>query len=799
MQLDRDQALSRTILTICSEMFIMSKLSFLFLSLTTEISYAQRAGANLIQPRSVSSRNGLLDISLNLEYANYAGAAHSMTNVRLFNGTLPGPTIRLKAGDKMRILFHNKLEEQSSAVEPQENEYNSPDHGNLHFHGSHVSGELPSDDIRIKIAPGDSYQYETNFPANHVPGIHWMHPHVHGSSALQVGGSAALAMIVEDPPGYLPSQVEEAKEIILFVQLMSLNLLESIAEEIGDTKMVIGGGTDPTVSQRDYRMINGQFQPVLDMRPGEWQRWRIVYGGWLRDPLDFEIVSNGVCEMQLLAKDGIYINDYPRVIEYAPIPTGGRADIMVRCEVSGSFSVIDMDAEVILTLRVSGSSVNSNNLQPWTPASIPQYVQDVRQESASDECTCSTRMHRCNGIFCINENPFDPNIFVHTIKLGEMVERTLVNVHAHPYHQHVYPFQIVDLINNAEDTTDRQKQYFKEGGWHDVIIVQGLRDGMVVRYKPSVHLGRIMLHCHRLNHEDQGMMSQENVMDPDEDGKCECNARALSTERPTSPPITAQPPVSSFCFSGQSLVDEREKGLIRMDTLKIGDEVCVGDDQYSEVYSFGHRDTDIVAPYLAISVTGGGGSKPLEISEDHMVFTLRNKKFVAVAASTVVVGDEIDENRIVTNIKHITRRGAYAPFTSSGTILVDEVVASNYISLVPTPMMQWVAHSSQAPHRIICSLFKCPAETYTADGISSWVAGPLSICQWILQQHTAIQIVLVAPALAVLVVVRGLESVLMSYVAWSWESTLCVGLCFTAAAFYVLSSRRRRLSKVKKM
>ena len=52
---------------------------------------------------------------------------------------------------------------------------------------------------------------------DHMPGTHWLHPHRHGSTALQVGGGAASALIVEDPPGTLPSEVEGAPEVILMV------------------------------------------------------------------------------------------------------------------------------------------------------------------------------------------------------------------------------------------------------------------------------------------------------------------------------------------------------------------------------------------------------------------------------------------------------------------------------------------------------------------------------------------------------------------------------------------------------
>ena len=124
--------------------------------------------ADLVQPASVSSSGGLLDITLTLEYGEHdSGAAVLYT--RLFNGTLPGPTLKVKAGDTMRIFFKNELEEQPTQ-NTNENEYGHPDDTNLHFHGGHVSGELPSDDVTMSVYPGTSYQYETLFPDTHMPG-----------------------------------------------------------------------------------------------------------------------------------------------------------------------------------------------------------------------------------------------------------------------------------------------------------------------------------------------------------------------------------------------------------------------------------------------------------------------------------------------------------------------------------------------------------------------------------------------------------------------------------------------------
>lgn len=503
-------------------------------------------GSPLTFPNVTNSSKGTLKISLTIEYGNITGAAHSFIDTRLLNGTFPGPTIRLKAGDTLSIAFENRLSEQRETAvvtdlenhERGGNRLHSPDVSNLHFHGAHVPGELPSDDVRLRVEPGTTFQYKTTFPDNHMPGTHWIHPHVHGSSAMQVGGGAAMAMIVEDPPDYLPRQVEDAKEILLVVQHINLEKMREMIEQTKDEKLKIGPGADEAISQSDYRSVNGLFQPTLEVTTGEWQRWRIIYAGWREESLNlsFRDIDAQHCEMQLLAKDGIYIRDYPRRISQAPIPTGGRADVMVRCDAVGEYDFIDFGYETVLTVQVTGNVTNSTVLEPWTPE-YPAYLTDLREDPPSPQdgdCTCVTKMHKCDfkdqdgyQPQCINAFPFDPLVYIHTVKFGSVIDRILINAHNHPYHQHVYPFQLVNGTDDNRRITQKQRTYFKQGDWHDVLKVKNLDVDPVVRYKPDVHTGRIMMHCHRLEHEDRGMMAQELVV-VGKSAKCECDVYEVS-------------------------------------------------------------------------------------------------------------------------------------------------------------------------------------------------------------------------------------------------------------------------------
>ena len=130
-----------------------------------------------------------------------------------------------------------------------------------------------------------------------------------------------------------------------------------------------------------------------------------------------------------------------------------------------------------------------------------------------------------------------------------------------------------------------------------------------------------------------------------------------------------------------------------------------------------------------------------------MVFVQDGSFSKSVPASAVNVGDKLvvangDGVTEVRKIKRVTRRGAFAPFTKTGTIVVSDILASNYVTLMDeSPVsMQWMSHAFNAPHRMVCALnFEiCENETYT-NGISNWVYDPLRLGRWIAQQNAAVK------------------------------------------------------------
>jgi len=492
---------------------------------------AQLTDGDLNEPKSFSSKKGNLKIDLKMVEGQHTTVAASTFNTRMLGGTLPGPTIRVKPGQTLYVNFENTLEEQDGTSNA-ENNYAFPDSTNLHFHGPHVSSERPADDTTIIVDPGESFRYEVEFPSEHMGGTHWLHPHRHGSGMRQVSGGAASVLIVEDESGDVPPEVEDAKEKILMVQLFDTKEFE----KIGDRDQLFQ--FEPVADVDDeFLLVNGQYQPVVRLRAGDWQRWRVVFGSWDETPLNLEIPdADDDCEINLLAKDGIYVDDYPREIDFYPIPTGGRADIMIRCRKPGTYQAKSYLGE-LFTLNVFEPSGEIDVSTPPTSNwdfPKPSYLTDLRNTSPSPGCSCDTYMNDER----LNDLRFDKDVFLHTIALGSVVERTVTGLRDHPYHQHVYPFQLQEFYGTS-DAIDAK--YFKVGDYHDSLSLYS-QNGALIRYLANNYKGRMVVHCHRLPHAERGMLSAELVVDPEDGGVCQCSPKFGNggfTAWPTTAPTAA--------------------------------------------------------------------------------------------------------------------------------------------------------------------------------------------------------------------------------------------------------------------
>jgi L-ascorbate oxidase len=141
--------------------------------------------------------------------------------------------------------------------------------------------------------------------------------------------------------------------------------------------------------------------------------------------------------------------------------------------------------------------------------------------------------------FQVNGKPFDPNRIDRVLMLGGVDEWTLrSDFVSHPFHIHVNPFQVVKILDpNGKDvsgpdavddyggTVDPQYRGLK-GVWKDTLWTKNAmtpsadkgKYTLVVRTRYQRYIGDYVLHCHILDHEDQGMMQIVRVALPDGKG-----------------------------------------------------------------------------------------------------------------------------------------------------------------------------------------------------------------------------------------------------------------------------------------
>jgi len=470
----------------------------------------------------VESTNGHLAVTLHMGAGRLIGPDVDMVT-RLYNGAAPWKTFAIYPGDRLSVTLQNDLEGPLSGPDPL-NGFHHPNTTNLHVHGLHVSPNAPSDDVLYTAAqPRGSAQYEYHLIPDHSPGTYWYHPHHHGSVLLQAGAGAAGAIVVRDPAGYLSPQLEALSEHVLVVQDMPASKLKLAAETAKDELFHVNRWT----TGDELLLVNGAPQPVISARPGEWQRWRIVMAG-LSTYLN---LGFGACEAALLAKDGIYINDFPRFVPRVSIPPGGRSDLVIRCQAGEEGKAVDYTVESfprptdvgvktftgkVLTVRVEGEAKRgpaSERLQAWQPASRPAYLQDTRSQQAL--CTCGTSMGLGGNEDWVQGHLWGgPKSYMHRSPKDAVVERELTGINKHPYHQHSWAFQL-------QETPAGDDPYFKAGDWHDTYM--NVHDSAArIRFSTVDYTGPMVLHCHDLSHSDKGMIAVEHV------GGDECGCDLLS-------------------------------------------------------------------------------------------------------------------------------------------------------------------------------------------------------------------------------------------------------------------------------
>jgi FtsP/CotA-like multicopper oxidase with cupredoxin domain len=177
----------------------------------------------------------------------FGGGDGPSTAVWAYNGTVPGPTLRLRQGEPVRFTVENRLEEDTT----------------VHWHGIRLPNAMDGVPglTQPPIKPGEIFVYEFTPPD---AGTFWYHPHA--DSLVQLGRGLAGPLIVD-----------EAEPVLVDRDLLWLLQDWRLAAD-GQIAGGFGSAMDASMSGRvgNSVTINGAVPADLGVRAGERVRLRLA-------------------------------------------------------------------------------------------------------------------------------------------------------------------------------------------------------------------------------------------------------------------------------------------------------------------------------------------------------------------------------------------------------------------------------------------------------------------------------------------------------------------------------------------
>lgn len=470
----------------------------------------------LYQPDVIDASSGGT-VNLRAEIADVEVLPGAPTRMWTYNGTFPGPTIRQRSGTPVTVAVTNAL----------------PAAGNLsvHNHGNHSRPEFDGRPMDNLIAPGKSYSYVYDGVENGAGergSQQWYHDHVMDQTARNVWMGLAGMYLIDDPadPQTLPAGQFEVPLMLTDRSFTAENQLSYSFNPSGVTG--------------DHILVNGRPQPYLGVSPTKY-RLRVLNASNIRD---YELsMSNGRPLLQIGTESGLL----PGPVERSSILLGAaeRTDVVVDFSgLSGQNVVLRNLAATgaageLLQFRVAGTSTGT----AVVPAALRTWP-DLSAEPVAARRTFT--FDRKQGSWTINGKRFDPARFDARPVLGTTEEWTLVNPSGwtHVVHIHDVDQQLVSRNGAPPQPYEQNKESWHIGGGQTVVI----------RLKFTDHTGPYVFHCHVLEHEDDGMMSQFEVVPPPV-GPTATGPRGATSTAPSAGNGFEQAPAGAFGDAGPAAAD----------------------------------------------------------------------------------------------------------------------------------------------------------------------------------------------------------------------------------------------------
>jgi FtsP/CotA-like multicopper oxidase with cupredoxin domain len=393
-----------------------------------------------------------------------------------YNGQVPGPTLRVKLGETLRVRFTNKLPQETT----------------IHWHGVRLPNAMDGVPYITQkpVQPGETFVYEfTPMDA----GTFWFHPHVRASEQVERGLYGVL--VVEDPvpPPY-------SRELVWVLDDWLLQDGQIYPEFNTRHDLAMDGRWGNAIT------INGRTDTVVKVQPGERLRIRMLNSanGRVFAP-DF-----GALAANIVAVDGLYLRE-PVPLAGFELAPGNRIDIDVAFDQSSSepLSVTDrfyaQRPNALARFEVEGALVDTPQFASPAHARVPRWS-GALDVPAAHTFRLNAQPGGPFGIswtidgvaFMSHEHPMPASA---TLTKGAFSRLHFINEspRIHPIHTHGMFFRLLARNGVAVD----------EPFFRDTVLVHP-KEEIDIGVVPT-EAGTWMMHCHILEHAEAGMMTTIDV------------------------------------------------------------------------------------------------------------------------------------------------------------------------------------------------------------------------------------------------------------------------------------------------
>jgi FtsP/CotA-like multicopper oxidase with cupredoxin domain len=404
------------------------------------------------------------------------------TEIWGYNGITPGPTIRqrggkLEDGNRQSVVrFINHLDIDTS----------------IHLHGM---ASLPQYDGYANDLISPAYYKDYIYPNNRASTL-WYHDHAVGNTSRNVYRGLAGMYIVEDKFELDLPLPKGEYDVPLIIQDKRFASDGSLIFDDRGQKGLYG----------DVMLVNGVPWPRMEVANRKY-RFRVLNAG-----------ASRTCQLRLSTGDDLIVIGTDAGLIDAPVRTKTlRIGIAERYGLIIDFSKYPIGTRVVLQNPALPVNIDADARsqivmcfdvvrQESDNSSIPTPLRPVVPLLTSSALRTRTfRFERNGGQWKINNKTWDKDRVDANPGLGDVEIWNLVNTGGgwvHPVHIHLVDLQLLDRSGRAPLPYER--------GWKDVFYVgENETVRVITRFGPN--LGKYMMHCHNIVHEDHDMMTQFEV------------------------------------------------------------------------------------------------------------------------------------------------------------------------------------------------------------------------------------------------------------------------------------------------